>query len=130
METEKTSPPLRLFKKKKSLHIIRNACRTYWLLVPFPQHLLKPENVPVKPRSLAVKLRRLHGSSPALLSSRPAWAPTRGRAEAGEAAGAGLTPPSCSTSRDLGGTAGAGGVCLCSSSTQNYTRAKWCELEC
>lgn len=114
METEKTSPPPSVYlkKKKKSLHIIRNACRTCWLLVPFPQHLLKPENVPVKPRSLAVKLRRLHGSSPALLSSRPAWAPTGGRAEAGEAAGAGLTPPSCGAFRDSGGMAGAGGLPL------------------
>lgn len=71
---------------------------TCWLLVPFPQHLLKPENVPVKPRSLAVKTApppRLL-SSP-LLSCRPSRAPTEGRAQAGEAAGcwpcsAGLRP--------------------------------------
>lgn len=36
---------------------MRNACIPPWLLLPFPQHLLKPENVPVKSRSFYSKTR-------------------------------------------------------------------------
>lgn len=71
--------PIYLKKKKKSLHIIRNACRPPWLLLPFPQHLLKPENVPVKSRSFYNKTpchrlpSFLSGRCPALSTQGGVW---------------------------------------------------------
>lgn len=71
METEKTPPVYLKKKKKKSLHIIRNARRTRWLLSPFPQHLSKPEKVPVKPRSSCSQPRRPPSCPPCRPPARP-----------------------------------------------------------
>lgn len=117
METEKTPPVYLKKKKKKSLHIIRNARRTRWLLSPFPQHLLKPEKVPVKPRSSCSQPRRPPSCPPCRPPARP------GERRGG--AGSGQRPAGPRVGRGLGA-----GSALCSSPWQNDMKAERCEAGC